>query len=451
MNTVAIVPAAGLGRRMGADKALLDLGGTTAIHRVVTACVAGGCDRILVVRRADAAALPDPGAAVQIVPVSGDGAMADSLRAAAALLPVDTKRIVVFPVDHALVEGETVAAVLSLLDRPAVQVGLPLFRGKPGHPVACSREALDELRDPSLTLRDVIRRDPARVAVVPSANPWVLADLDRPTDLRAARCALAGQPWSPVAQMFMHRSRRAYAPTPLAKGQLARLVGAARHASTSSFIQACSVVAVADPAIKAQAAKLCGDQAHIHQAPVFLAICADLHRIATACQQHGEVMQSQSLELFLQATVDAALVGQNLQLAAEAEGLGSCMIGAARNHPVALAELLRLPKHVYVVFGMTIGHATDDPVPRTRLPLGGVLHDDHYDDSITDSVLAVADELQRGWAKDHNARLGANDRRVDEKKGWADRMAVSWGARSDYLKARKTLRDELRQLGFGLE
>jgi CTP:molybdopterin cytidylyltransferase MocA len=37
MRTVAIVPAAGRGERMGADKALLDLGGTTAIERIVVA------------------------------------------------------------------------------------------------------------------------------------------------------------------------------------------------------------------------------------------------------------------------------------------------------------------------------------------------------------------------------------------------------------------------------
>ena len=35
MRATAIVPAAGRGERMGADKALLDLAGVTAIERVV--------------------------------------------------------------------------------------------------------------------------------------------------------------------------------------------------------------------------------------------------------------------------------------------------------------------------------------------------------------------------------------------------------------------------------
>mgnify|MGYP003346884963 CR=1 FL=1 len=64
----------------------------------------------------------------------------------------------------------------------------------------------------------------------------------------------------------------------------------------------------------------------------------NVHKIAKACERAGQKAQTQSFELFLQATVDAALLGQNLQLAAESEGLGACMIGAARNHPVEIGR-----------------------------------------------------------------------------------------------------------------
>ena len=55
---VAIVPAAGRGVRMGADKALLDLGGATAIARVVQSCRDAGIADVLVVRREGADPLP---------------------------------------------------------------------------------------------------------------------------------------------------------------------------------------------------------------------------------------------------------------------------------------------------------------------------------------------------------------------------------------------------------
>lgn len=451
LRAAAIVPAAGLGERMGQDKALLDLGGRTAFERIVATCRAAGIEDVLVVRRRDAEALPE-GVDVTVVASSGKGEMADSLRLAYVKLPRDAQTVVVFPVDHALVEVDTVLALRAALARDGCDVALPLYRDRPGHPVALRRTTFAELDRRGTTLRDVIRRDPERVVAIPTANPWVHSDLDRPDDLRAAICWLQGEPWSTVAQMFRHRSHRSYRPDPVLEPQLRRLVDAARHASTSSFIQAYAVVAVRDVATKNDCARLCGGQQHIVEAPVFFAICADLHKVAAACGRHGTSVQAQSLELFLQATIDAALLGQNLQLAAEAEGLGACMIGGARNHPVELAARLGLPPHCYVAFGMTVGVPADDPIPRGRMPLDGVLHWDRYDAAAAEAALAGADAGMRAWAQRTNAeRGGYGGRPISEDKGWTERMAKAWGADSSYLKARRTLADELRRLGFGLE
>ena len=451
MGATAIVPAAGKGERMGADKALLDLGGRTAVERVVASCLAAGCDEVVVVRRQGAQALPAnlPG---RVITVPEGGEMADSLRAALAALPDATGHVAVFPVDHALVEAETLAAVLARLDRGDCSIALPLHRERPGHPIALHSAVFAEIRQPGTVLSDLVRKDGGRVGVVPSANPWVRADLDCPEDLRAARCSLSGQPWSVVAQMFRHRSRRAYRPDPLPDGQLERLVDASRHASTSSYIQAYSVIAVRDADRKKDCARLCAGQTHIEQAPAFLAICADMHKLATACEHNDTVLQSGSFELFLQATVDAALLGQNLQLAAEGEGLGACMIGAARNHPIELAKLLGLPPRVFVLFGMTVGVPADDPVPRGRMPLSGVLHAERYDGEAAAAAIDGADQVMRARARESNVRSGGYaGRPIDEQKGWADRMARGWGERSRYAADRRTLVDELRQLGFDLD
>jgi len=448
--TFAIVPAAGVGERMGQDKALLDLDGRKAIERIVATCRAAGIDGVLVVRRADAEPLPED-LDVKVLTTSGKGEMADSLRMALLKVPREAKAVLVFPVDHALVEADTVLALRARLAQGGCSIVLPLFRDKPGHPVVMTRSVFAEIDRNGKTLRDLVRRDAARVAVVPTGSHWVRADLDNPEDLRGARCELRGEPWSTVAQMFRHRSHRSYHPDPVPDNQIQRLVDAARYASTSSFIQAYSVVAVREKELKDECARLCGGQQHIVEAPVFFAVCADLHKIARACEQNGTEVRSDSFELFLQATIDAALLGQNLQLAAEAEGLGACMIGGARNHPLELAEKLALPKRCYVVFGMTAGRPKDDPIPRGRMPLNGVLHWNRYDGSNVSDVLRRADDGMRAWARRTNAeRDGYNGHPVNESKGWADRMAKMWGAQSSYAEARKVLADELRQLGFEL-
>src|SRR5687768_1586152 len=134
---------------MGADKALLDLGGTPAIGRIAAACRAAACiDELLVVRRVGAAPLPDGLASelpVRVVTVPDGGEMADSLRAASAASAATTaaageRAVVVFPVDHALVQADTIAAVVARLQQADCGIALPLFAGAPGHPLALRRQ-----------------------------------------------------------------------------------------------------------------------------------------------------------------------------------------------------------------------------------------------------------------------------------------------------------------------
>ncbi|MGA1606116.1 MAG: NTP transferase domain-containing protein [Planctomycetota bacterium] len=449
--TAAVILAAGRGERLGADKALVDLGGRTAVERLVQSFQAAGCAPILVVRQRGSAALP-PGLPAEEVAVES-AEMIESLRGGLRRLEADPPAgVLVTPIDHAMVRPGTIAALRIELDAcdGAPAVVLPICRGRPGHPVGLTWDIAQQALDPEITsLRDVIRRDPARNLPVFVEDGWTRRDLDHPADLAAARGHLSQMIVPATELMARHRSRRAFRPDPVGDDQLAWLVDSARHASTSSFVQAVSVVAVRDPERKRRFASLCADQAHVHEAPVVLAICADLHRLAAACARHGTTLESDSLESFVQATVDAAILGQNLQLAAESEGLGSCMIGAARNHPVELAELLGLPDHVYVVFGMTLGWPADDPLPRTRLPLDAILHHETYDVASTESVLDRADASMRADSRAANARRGPDERPVNETRGWTDRMSFLFRGPNP-PKGREHLMAALRARGFGL-
>lgn len=452
-SSCAVLLAAGAGRRMGRDKALLELGGRPLVARAVLDLLTGGVEHVIVVRARGAAPLPLPAdRRVCVTEIEPGLEMIDSLRAGLAERPAGAAAFLVLPVDHALAGAEVVALLLAHLPRERPAIALPLCERRPGHPIAFSAPVLAEILDPATTsLRDVIRRDPDRNLTVPVTNPWVVRDLDTVEDLAAAQAWLRARPLPAPLLMREHRSRRAYRPDPIPEEQLAWLVDCARHASTSSLIQAYAMVAVRDPERRREVARLCADQEHIRQAPVFLAICADLHKLERACARHGRGLDASPMELFLQATIDAALVGQNLQLAAEAEGLGACMIGAARNHPVELARLLGLPPRVFVVYGMTMGRPADDPVPRGRMPLGGVLHFEHYDPAQVDAALAGADDVVRAWARRVNAEQGGfQGKPVHEGRGWTDRIAHLFGG-GDHAKTRRHLVPELRRLGFGLE
>ncbi len=79
-------------------------------------------------------------------------------------------------------------------------------------------------------------------------------------------------------------------------------------------------------------------------------------------------MEDGFIELMLIASVDAALVAQNVLVAAESLGLGGVYVGGIRNDPDKMSELLNLPDRVYPVFGLCLGWPDQDPDRKPRLP-----------------------------------------------------------------------------------
>lgn len=185
-----------------------------------------------------------------------------------------------------------------------------------------------------------------------------------------------------IDRLLGHRSVRAFRPDPLPPGTLELLAAAAQSAATSSNLQVASVVAVEDPARRARLATLCSNQAHVRQAPLFLAWIADLSRIAAAAEGQGRTAEGLDyLEALLLGVIDAALAAQNAVVALESLGLACCYIGALRNHPVEVAAELGLPPRSFAVFGLCVGQE-DQGRPasvKPRLPQAAFLHRERYD------------------------------------------------------------------------
>jgi len=165
-------------------------------------------------------------------------------------------------------------------------------------------------------------------------------------------------PWSPTLDVLLsHRSVRAYTTEPVLAGILETLIAAAQSASSSSNLQAWSVVAVKDPDRKSRLAALAGNQRHIVEAPLFLVWLIDLNRLARLARARNEPSEGlEYLESFVMGAVDASLAAQNAVVALESLGLGAVYIGAVRNKPAQIAAELGLPPHVFALFGLCVGH-----------------------------------------------------------------------------------------------
>jgi nitroreductase len=194
-----------------------------------------------------------------------------------------------------------------------------------------------------------------------------------------------------------HRSIRKFKSGPLADEVIREIVRCGQAAATSSNIQAVTVIRVKDPARREKLAELAGGQPYVAQAGAFLVFCADLHRARLACQAEGGTFCEGMTEHFIIATVDVALAAQNCVVAAEAMGLGICYIGALRNQPQAVADLLDLPRLVYPVFGLCLGVPDQDPEHKPRLPQAAVLGEDTYPKEGMPEAIKAYDEEMRAY------------------------------------------------------
>ena len=236
---------------------------------------------------------------------------------------------------------------------------------------------------------------------------------------------------SVVAQLKSHRSIRKFTAQPVADSLLGELIMAGQSAATSSNLQGVSVIRIVNRQTRQALAALAGNQAYIEQAPEFLVFCADLHRAGWCCQ--GTMVKGMT-EHFMIATVDTALFAQNVVVAAESVGLGICYIGALRNNPQQVSELLALPSQVYPVFGLCLGYPHEDPQCKPRLPLASVLMEDHYQD-VNEALLAQYDQTMKAY---YQQRTGG---KVD--RSWSEEMSALLSKES-----RPHMREFLAHKGF---
>jgi FMN reductase (NADPH) len=244
-----------------------------------------------------------------------------------------------------------------------------------------------------------------------------------------------------------HSSVREYLPDQVPAETVEAIIAAAQSTSTSSNLQAYCVVAVTDAAIRSRLAVLCGDQAHVAQAPVFLAWCADLARLDRVCRLRGYTQVTEYCENFLVAAMDTAIAAQTAALAAESLGLGICYIGAIRNRPHQIIEELRLPRFTFPITGMTVGWPAIEPPKRPRLDTAAVLHWEHYDASQVDGLLQLYDQamIAAGIYQGRQVPMPEKPETM-ENYGWLEHTA-----RRVSQPTRTRLREILEQQGFLLK
>jgi len=189
-------------------------------------------------------------------------------------------------------------------------------------------------------------------------------------------------------------------------------------------------------------------------APLLFTILVDVHRLERVLERRSWTRLTSDAAVLLFGVQDASYMAENMVIAAESLGLGSCFLGGAPFAAGKLADDLGLPPHVFPLVQLTMGYPAEDPPPRPRYPLSFALFEEKYppmDDATVDDAMTVMDS---GYlAQDYYRRAGfmvplAEGREETftfEDYSWTEHMGRKWG---QWLQDPEDLLGPLGRCGF---
>lgn len=213
-----------------------------------------------------------------------------------------------------------------------------------------------------------------------------------------------------IETLLNHRSVRKYTGEPISDEMLQAILEAGRAVSTSSFLQATSIIRVVDAAKRTQLRQIsCNmSEADYNEALAngerlghgYVESCAEYLIFCMDAKRHNQLadVQTDWTEVTLIGAIDAALMAQNVLAAAESLGLGGVFIGSLRNDIERAGEILGCPKHVVPLFGLCLGHpdweSKINQSQRPRLPLDVLVSTDTYQEADEAALNAYNEQVR---------------------------------------------------------
>jgi CTP:molybdopterin cytidylyltransferase MocA len=181
---VPIILAAGSSEKLGMPKAVAQFGQKTALLIAVENC--SRLERPIVVLGCDAGRVRTvvPRGAHVVVNRRWREGQLSSLLCAMKRVP-RSAAVLIYPVDHALLQKYTVAQLVREFRKRKApeEIVMPRHRGKYGHPIILSAALRDELRRAS-TAREVVYRIPERIRAMEAGISAIYEDFDTPETYR---------------------------------------------------------------------------------------------------------------------------------------------------------------------------------------------------------------------------------------------------------------------------
>jgi len=200
-----------------------------------------------------------------------------------------------------------------------------------------------------------------------------------------------------IELLYERASCRSFGEEPIPDETLDVVLAAAAHAATGGNLQPYSIIKVLDSEVRQRLMALCGDQPFIGQAPVSLVFCIDFRRLERwAALEKAPFSARRAFRHFWISFQDVVICAQTVCTAANAMGLGAVYVGTVLECLEELRDLLKLPKGVFPVVMVCLGYPRGQLVPKQKLGVDVVVHDEVYREMTDEELLRAYDEKYGG-------------------------------------------------------
>ena len=192
-------------------------------------------------------------------------------------------------------------------------------------------------------------------------------------------------------------------------------------------------------------------------APLWFTICVDVYKLERFMALRGWKLVTNDLLMLVFGIQDAAYMAENMVIAAESLGLGSCFLGSAPYMAERIAKEFKLPKRVFPLVQLVMGYPAEEFPPRPRFPLSFTLFEDEYprfSDEQVAGAMRVMDEgyLAQGYYRKQKAKIRLEDGRPEtftyDTYSWTEHISRKWG---QWFADPEELLKQLKLRGFDLE
>ena len=192
-------------------------------------------------------------------------------------------------------------------------------------------------------------------------------------------------------------------------------------------------------------------------APLWFTVCVDMHRMELIMAKRGWTTVANNLSMLIFGIQDAALMAENMVMAAESLGMGSCFLGNAFYRVKQIRKRYKLPMRVFPLVELVMGYPAEEFPTRPRYPLEFTLFEDRYPELSDEQIEGAMKAMDEGYlGQDYYRKQKAKIRLEGDKKetftydnySWTEHISRKWG---QWMADPEEILEQLEACGFQVD